>query len=59
MKKTSTGTSIIHYNPVKPGLVNQVCDWPWSSFHRYVRMGFYEKQWGEAIEEEKGMVFGE
>jgi putative transposase len=41
----------IHYNPVKHGLVKRVCDWPWSSFHRYVRMGFYEREWGEADEE--------
>lgn len=27
----------IHYNPVKHGLVRQVKDWPWSSFHRYVQ----------------------
>ena len=29
----------IHYNPVKHGLVGKVCDWPWSSFHRYVKQG--------------------
>ena len=27
----------IHYNPVKHGLVSRVTDWPYSSFHRYVR----------------------
>jgi putative transposase len=27
----------IHYNPVKHGYVLRVADWPWSSFHRYVR----------------------
>jgi putative transposase len=31
----------IHHNPLKHGLVHKVEDWPWSSFHRYVRMGFY------------------
>jgi putative transposase len=36
----------IHYNPVKHSLVDQVRDWQWSSFHRYVRMGYYEKEWG-------------
>jgi putative transposase len=40
----------IHYNPVKHGLVKRVCDWPWSSFHRYVRMGWYAKDWGGAVE---------
>jgi putative transposase len=27
----------IHFNPVKHGLVKQVVDWPYSSFHRYIR----------------------
>jgi putative transposase len=42
----------IHYNPLKHGLVQRVVDWPWSSFHRYVRMGYYERDWGGALEEE-------
>jgi putative transposase len=29
----------IHYNPVKHGLVSCVAEWPYSSFHRYVRSG--------------------
>jgi putative transposase len=36
----------IHYNPVKHGLVQRVKDWQWSSFHRYVRMGCYDADWG-------------
>lgn len=31
----------IHYNPVKHGLVRRIEDWPWSTYHRYVREGFY------------------
>lgn len=31
----------IHYNPVKHGLVTIVDDWPWSTYHRFVRDGFY------------------
>lgn len=31
----------VHFNPVKHGLVKRVSDWPWSSFHRYVRSGIY------------------
>ena len=31
----------IHYNPVKHGYVDRVCDWPYSTFHRYVRSGVY------------------
>ena len=36
----------IHYNPVKHGLVSCAADWPWSSFHRWVRQGAYPKNWG-------------
>lgn len=35
----------IHYNPVKHGHVNQVIDWPHSSFHRYVARGAYPENW--------------
>jgi len=31
----------IHYNPVKHGLVRQVDDWPWSTYHKYSKEGFY------------------
>jgi putative transposase len=41
----------IHYNPVKHGLVQAVFEYPWSSFHRYVKEGFYEKEWGSNIDE--------
>ena len=36
----------LHYNPVKHGLVSQLKDWPFSSFHRYVKQGLYEPSWG-------------
>jgi len=29
----------IHWNPLKHGLVAQVSDWPYSTFHRYVAEG--------------------
>ena len=35
----------IHFNPVKHGLVTRVCDWPHSSFHRYVRQGLMPQDW--------------
>lgn len=35
----------IHYNPVKHGYVAKVGDWPYSTFHRYVRAGIYPKDW--------------
>ena len=31
----------IHYNPVKHGLVRDVDNWPWSTYHKYVKEGFY------------------
>ena len=37
----------IHYNPVKHGLVNRVVDWPYSTFHGYVKRGVYSNQWGD------------
>jgi putative transposase len=36
----------IHFNPVKHGLVKNVSDWEWSSFHRYVKMGYFDVNWG-------------
>jgi putative transposase len=47
----------IHYNPVKHGFVDQVSSWKWSSFHRYVKSGFYELDWGH--EGNWGNKFGE
>ena len=38
----------VHVNPLKHGLVSRVVDWPWSSFHRYVRLGEYDSNWGNA-----------
>lgn len=38
----------VHVNPLKHGLVAKVVDWPWSSFHRYVRLGEYSPDWGNA-----------
>jgi putative transposase len=35
----------IHFNPVKHGHVSRVCDWPYSSFHRMVRLGIYPEDW--------------
>ena len=36
----------IHYNPVKHGLVKSPIDWTHSSFHKYVRNGTYDRDWG-------------
>jgi putative transposase len=49
----------IHYNPVKHGLVDAVRDWEWSSFHRYVKMGVYEPEWGSGGVKFENEIFGE
>jgi putative transposase len=36
----------VHWNPKKHGLVTRVRDWPWSSFHRFVKAGEYPLDWG-------------
>ena len=36
----------IHYNPVRHGLVNAPRNWEYSSFHRYLREGMYDVDWG-------------
>ena len=42
----------IHYNPVRHGLVTAPRDWKYSSFHRYVREGMYDPEWGAGIKME-------
>lgn len=37
----------IHYNRVKRGYAKSASDWPHSSFHRYVKNGLLEVNWGE------------
>lgn len=33
----------IHYNPVKHGLTKSAEDWPWSTYHQFLKDGFYGK----------------
>ena len=35
----------IHLNPVKHGYVNAPEEWPWSSFHRHVQLGWLDPHW--------------
>ncbi len=44
----------IHYNLVKHGHVDRVTEWPYSSFHRYVRLGVLPQNWA-AVEEVRQM----
>jgi len=41
----------IHYNPVKHGYVQQAKDWQYSSFHKYVKNGYYDNNWGMSEKE--------
>jgi putative transposase len=47
----------IHFNPVKHSHVARVQDWPYSSFHRMVRLGVYPASWVGEAQHETG--FGE
>ena len=50
----------VHYNPVKHGHVSRVADWPYSSFHRLVRLGIYPADWaGDATDVDTAVGFGE
>ena len=40
----------IHFNPVKHKLVKEIKEWPYSSFHRYVREGQLPINWGGVFE---------
>ena len=48
----------VHFNPVKHKLVSWVCEWPYSSFHLYVRRGLLPADWAGDVDE-LTMDFGE
>lgn len=48
----------VHFNPVKHGLVSRVRDWPYSSFHAYVRRGLKLADWAGDVKVPM-MDFGE
>lgn len=46
-KRTTPDISITYtINPVKRGYVENVQDWPYSTFHRCVAEGLYGREWG-------------
>ncbi|WP_275689233.1 hypothetical protein [Nitrosomonas sp. HPC101] len=53
------GRAAEHYNPVKHGLVTKVSDWPYSTFHRHVRLGTYEPDWAGTTPEPEPATTGE
>ena len=48
----------VHINPVKHGYVTRVRDWPYSSFHRMVKLGIYPEDWAGDVSGPSG-AFGE
>ena len=46
----------LHFNPVKHGWVKRVIDWPYSSFHRYVKSGHYPAGWASDAENIESMT---
>lgn len=49
----------VHVNPLKHGYVTRVKDWPYSSFHRYVREGVLPADWGGDYAFDADTNFGE
>ena len=49
----------IHYNPVKHKLVAQPSDWPYSSFHLYIRKNLLPPNWGNSQVHFHSLHFGE
>ena len=49
----------IHYNPVKHGWEGRTGDWPYSSFHRYLRGGLYPPEWAGANVKSDDWLYGE
>ncbi len=40
----------IHINPLRHGYVDQVIDWPFSTFSRFVEQGIYAPDWAGGME---------
>jgi putative transposase len=49
----------VHYNPVKHGWVQRVDQWPYSTFHRFVRLGIYPRDWAGGDDECCSEGYGE
>ncbi len=49
----------IHFNPVEHGYAKHVQDWPYSSFRRMVRLGFYPAEWAGSLINADTADFGE
>ena len=48
----------IHFNPVKHGHTTRAVEWPHSSIHRYIRMGWLNANWATQ-DNSAGIEFGD
>jgi putative transposase len=58
-KDLETHIDYIHYNPVKHNLVKQPGDWPYSSFHLYIKKNLLSPNWGNVQTYLHSLGFGE
>ena len=49
----------LHWSPMKPGMIQRIVDWPYSSFHRYIKAGLYPGNWTGCVSDDKNPEFGE
>jgi putative transposase len=49
----------IHFSPVKHSYADCVQDWPFSSFHRMARLGWYPPEWAGHLDAGPERGFGE
>ena len=54
-----THMDYIHFNPVRHGQIDGVCDWPHSTFHRFFRSGVYPITWAGSASKTCNVVCGE
>jgi putative transposase len=47
----------IHYNPVKHGLFKNIDNWPWSTYHKYIKSGRYGRIDLEKMQKSIGDIF--
>ncbi len=49
----------IHWNPVKHGLADHPGNWPYTSFHQFVKRGVYPRHWTGNPEMDEEHAYGE
>lgn len=59
VKDLNNHIDYLHYNPVKHGYVENVSDWKYSSFHRFVDDGYYDVDWRSDVVIKDMRGFGE